>query len=129
MHRHGFKGRKLSRKRDPRKALIKGLATAVVEYQVITTTMPKAKEVVPYLERLITKAKAGGLHNRRQIIRRLSTVESAHKLVDRLAPQMTSRVSGHLRLTKLKARRGDNAPMVKISFVDEFKSTTEVKDA
>ena len=68
MHRHGYQGRKLHRERDQRQALIKGLADSLVKYESIETTLPKAKEVVPYLEKLITKAKKGDLHNRRQVI-------------------------------------------------------------
>ena len=124
MHRHGYQGRKLGRQRDARRALIKGLATAVVDHQTIKTTLPKAKEVVPYLEKLITKAKRGSLHDRRQIIAKLSTVTSAHKLVDELAPQLTKRTSGHLKIAKLPARRGDQAAMAQVSFVDQFKTAS-----
>ena len=122
MHRHGYQGRKLGRKRDARRALIKGLATAVVDHQTITTTLAKAKEVVPYLEKLITKAKKGSLHDRRQIISKLASLSSAHKLVDELAPQLSKRSSGHLRISKLPARRGDQAAMAQVSFVDKIKS-------
>ena len=87
MHRHGYKGRKFGRERDQRNALIKGLADSLVKYEKIETTLPKAKEVVPYIEKLITKAKKGDLHNRRQVIAGLQTPESAHKLVDELAPR------------------------------------------
>src|ERR1044072_3423327 len=109
MHRHGYKGRKLHRESGPRKALVKGLADSLVKYESIETTLPKAKEVVPYLEKLITKAKKGYLHNRRQGVRGLQTVASAHKLVDEIAPKLHGRVSGHLRIEKTGSRRGDNA--------------------
>ena len=82
MHRHGYKGRKFGRERDQRRALLKGLAESLIIYQSIETTLPKAKEVVPYAEKLITKAKKGGLHNRRQVIAKLQTIESAQKLFD-----------------------------------------------
>src|SRR5580700_1576435 len=121
MHRHGYQGRKLNRERDQRRALIKGLADSLVKYESIETTLPKAKEVVPYVEKLITKAKKGDLHNRRQVISGLQTVESAHKLVDELAPKMGTRVSGHLRIEKTHARRGDNSQLARVSFVDDFK--------
>src|SRR5204863_2191108 len=107
MHRHGYQGRKLNRERDQRRALIKGLADSLVKYESIETTLPKAKEVVPYVEKLITKAKKGDLHNRRQVISDLQTIESAHKLVDQLAPKMMGRTSGHLRIVKTRTRRGD----------------------
>ena len=120
MHRHGYKGFKLGRERDQRRALIKGLATQLVEHESIETTLPKAKALMPYAEKLITKAKKGGLHNRRQIRSSLTTVEATHKLVDEIAPKLTGRDSGHLRIVKTDARRGDNAPMARISFVDDL---------
>ncbi|MHB1864658.1 MAG: 50S ribosomal protein L17 [Candidatus Saccharimonadales bacterium] len=121
MHRHGYQGRKLHRQRDQRRALIKGLADSLIKYQKIETTKAKAKEVVPYVEKLITKAKKGDLSSRRQIISSLQTLESAHKLVDELAPRMKSRASGHLRIKLSKTRIGDNAQLVTVSFVDELK--------
>ena len=126
MHRHGYKGRKLHRERDQREALIKGLADSLIKYESIETTLPKAKEVVPYVEKLITKAKKGDLHNRRQVISKLQTVESAHKLVDNIAPQLGARNSGHLRIEKTVARRGDNAAMARVSFVDDLKKAAPV---
>lgn len=121
MHRHGYKGRKLHRERDQRGALIKGLAESLVVYESIETTLPKAKEVVPYMEKLITKAKKGDLHNRRQVVAGLHTIASAHKLVDEIAPKLTHRSSGHLRIKKTSFRRGDNTQMARISFVDNLK--------
>lgn len=120
MHRHGYKGKKFNRERDQRRALVKGLADSLVKYESIETTLPKAKQVVPYVEKLITKAKKGDLHNRRQVISGLQTVASAHKLVDELAPKMAGRTSGHLRITKTVLRRGDNAQLAKVSFVDDL---------
>ena len=122
MHRHQYKGRKLHRERDQREALVKGLADSLVKYESIETTLPKAKEVVPYVEKLITKAKKGDLHNRRQVISGLQTVASAHKLVDEIAPKLKGRVSGHLRITRTTLRRGDNAQMARVSFVDDLTS-------
>jgi large subunit ribosomal protein L17 len=129
MHRHGYKGRKFHRQRDQRRALIKGLADSLVKYESIETTLPKAKEIVPYMEKLITKAKKGDLHNRRQVISGLQTIESAHKLVDEIAPKLSSRNSGHLRITKTAARRGDNTLMAKVSFVDDLKVAPVSKSA
>lgn len=122
MHRHGYKGRKFSRQKDQRRALVKGLASNLIEHGKITTTTPKAKELVPYVEKLITKAKKGDLHNRRQVISKLANVETGHKLVDEIAPQLTKRDSGHLRITKQDNRRGDNAQLATVSFVDEIQS-------
>src|SRR5258708_22561000 len=121
MHRHGYQGRKFHREQGPRTALMKGLADSLVRDESIETTLPKAKEVVPYLERLITKAKKGDLHNRRQIISSLQTLASAHKLVDEIAPKLTGRTSGHLRIVKTRTRRGDLAQLARISFVDDLK--------
>jgi large subunit ribosomal protein L17 len=120
MHRHGYKGRKFGRERDQRSALIRGLAESLVLRESIETTLPKAKETLSYTEKLITKAKKGGLHNRRQIIAGLSTLEAAHKLVDEIAPKLKARDSGHLRLEKTGLRRGDAAQLARISFVDDL---------
>jgi large subunit ribosomal protein L17 len=122
MHRHGYKGRKFGRETDQRRALIKGLADSLVKYESIETTLEKAKEVAPYVEKLITKAKKGDLHNRRQVISGLQTLTSAHKLVDEIAPKLGGRVSGHLRIVKTRTRRGDNAQLAKVSFVDDLTS-------
>jgi large subunit ribosomal protein L17 len=121
MHRHGYKGRKFGRETDQRRALIKGLADSLVIRESIETTLPKAKEVLMYTEKLITKAKKGGLHNRRQVISGLHTLEAAHKLVDDIAPKLKDRTSGHLRIEKTDLRRGDAAQMAVISFVDDLK--------
>src|SRR5689334_23223253 len=129
MHRHGYVGRKFGRERDQRRALLKGLADSLIKYESIETTLPKAKEVVPYVEVLITKAKKGDLHNRRQIIASLQTVESAHKLVDDIAPKLIGRNSGHLRIERTGFRRGDNAETAKISFVDDLKEAPVAKAA
>jgi len=122
MHRHGYKGRKFHRERDQREALVKGLAESLIIYEKIETTLPKAKEVVPYVEKLITKAKKGDLHNRRQIMSKLHMVSTTHKLVDEIAPKLNGRNSGHLRVERTKLRRGDNAQMAEVSFVDDLKA-------
>lgn len=121
MHRHGYKGRKFGRERDQRRALLKGLADSLIKYESIETTLPKAKELVPYTEKLITKAKKGDLHNRRQVISKLQTLDSAHKLVDEIAPKLAGRTSGHLRIERTTTRRGDNAQLARVSFVDDLK--------
>jgi large subunit ribosomal protein L17 len=121
MHRHGYKGKKFGRETDQRRALIKGLADSLVIRESIETTLPKAKEVASYTEKLITKAKKGGLHNRRQVISSLQTLEAAHKLFDEMAPKLMSRTSGHLRVEKTILRRGDAAQLARVSFVDDLK--------
>jgi large subunit ribosomal protein L17 len=129
MHRHGYKGRKFQRERDQRRALVKGLADSLVKYESVETTLPKAKEIVPYVEKLITKAKKGDLHNRRQVIADLQTVASAHKLVDEIAPKLKGRDSGHLRIERTRVRRGDNTQMARVSFVDDLKEAPVAKAA
>ena len=126
MHRHGYQGRKFGRERDQRRALLKGLATSLVEYGKIETTLPKAKETQRYIEKLITKAKKGDLANRRMVIAGLSTQEAAFKLVDEIAPQLTSRVSGYTRVVRTRLRVGDGSQMATISFVDELKPVEKV---
>ncbi len=110
---------------------MKGLADSLVIHGKIETTLPKAKEIVPYVEKLITKAKIGDLHNRRQIISSLNTLSAAHKLVDDIAPQLKNRTSGHLRIKKGDFRRGDNAEMATVEFVDKIseKETDEKSEA
>lgn len=121
MHRHGYKGRKFGRERDQRRALMKGLATSLIEHEEIETTLPKAKELVRYIEKLITKAKKGDLASRRQVIAKVSTRDAAYKLVDVIAPQLTGRTSGHVRVQRTRLRVGDAAQMATISFVDDIK--------
>ena len=82
---------------------------------------------MPYVEKLITKAKKGDLHNRRQVISGLQTIASAHKLVDEIAPKLKGRVSGHLRIEKTSSRRGDNAQLARVSFVDDLKEAPVAK--
>lgn len=120
MHRHGYKGRKLGRERDQRKALLKGLATSLVMEESIETTLPKAKELVRYIEKLITKAKKGDLANRRAVIAGLNTQVAAVKLVDQIAPQLAHRTSGHVRVERTRLRVGDGAQMAVIEFVDDL---------
>jgi len=123
MHRHGYKGRKFGRERDQRRALLKGLATSLVEHGKIETTLPKAKELVRYIEKLITKAKKGDLANRRAVIAGLSTQAAAFRLVDVIAPQLAGRTSGHVRVERTRLRVGDGAQMATIAFVDEISDT------
>ena len=130
MHRHGYRGRKLGRQRDQRRALLKGLATSLVMEESIETTFSKAKELVRYIEKLITKAKKGNLANRRAVIAGLSTQVAAVKLVDQIAPQLTGRTSGHVRVERTRLRVGDGAQMAIVEFVDELKPMPKaVKEA
>ena len=122
MHRHGYQGRKFGRERDQRRALMKGLATSLVEHGRIETTLPKAKELKRHIEKIITKAKQGDLAGRRQVIAALSTRAAAYKLVDEIAPQLAHRTSGHVRVQRTRLRIGDGAQLAVIEFVDELKS-------
>lgn len=121
MHRHGYTGRKFGRERDQRKALLKGLTTSLFEHGKIETTLPKAKDLRPVAEKLITTARKGDLSARRKVISSVSKLEVANKLVDEIAPQLKNREGGYLRIVKTDNRRGDNAEMAIVEFVDELK--------
>ena len=128
MHRHGYKGRKFGRETDQRLALKRGLVCALINYQTITTTLARAKEIRRITEKLITMAKKGDLHNRRLIIARLNDIDTADLLVDVIAPQI-KRDSGYLRIEHAGYRRGDNAEMGTISFVDDIDFEAEAPNA
>ena len=119
MHRHGYKGRKFGRETDQRQALMRGLMCSLIKYQSITTTLARAKEMRRYTEKLITIAKKGGLANRRILISRLNDIEVADLLMDKIAPQI-KRDSGYLRIERAGFRKGDNAELATISFVDDI---------
>ena len=117
MHRHGYKGRKFGRKTDQRRALMRGLMCALIENQSITTTLARAKEMRRDTEKLITIAKKGGLANRRLLISKLNSIDTANLLMDVVAPQI-KHDSGYLRIERAGFRKGDNAELGTISFVD-----------
>ena len=121
MHRNAYKSRKFGRERDQRRALLKGLAESLVVYESIETTSSKAKELVSYAEKLITKAKKGGLSNRRAIISALQTKTAASKLMDEITPKLKPNPSGHLRIARTVNRRGDNVQLAKVSFLIDDK--------
>ena len=124
MHRHGYKGRKFGRENDQRTALTRGLMRSLIKYKSINTTLAKAKEIRRPTEKLITLAKKGDLASRRLVIARLNDQLLGNELVDRIAPQI-KRNSGFLRIEHAGFRRGDNAEMANISFVDEIKDKEE----
>ena len=128
MHAHGKKGRKFGRETDQRNALTRGLMCSLIKYQTITTTLARAKEIRRMMEKLITMAKKGGLNNRRLVIARLNSVSSGNLLVDVVAPQV-KRDSGYLRIEHAGYRKGDNAEMGTISFVDEIDYSKAEKPA
>ena len=120
MHRHGYKGRKFGRETDQRTALTRGLMRSLFKNKSISTTLAKAKEIRRPAEKLITIAKKGDLTSRRLVIARLNDQLIGNELVDVIAPQL-KRNSGYLRIERNGFRRGDNAEMATISFVDEIK--------
>ena len=128
MHRHSYKGRKFGRETDQRLALMRSLMSALIENQSITTTLARAKEIRRETEKLVTMAKKGGLFNRRLIIARLNSVPDGNLLVDVVAPQV-KRNSGYLRIERSGYRKGDNAEMATISFVDEIDYSKAQKPA
>lgn len=124
MHRHGYKGRKFGRETDQRTALTRGLMRSLFKHKSINTTLAKAKEIRRPAEKLITIAKKGDLAARRTVIARLNDQETGNELIDVIAPQI-KRNSGYLRIERTGFRRGDNAEMATISFVDEIKDTVK----
>jgi len=124
---YGQARRKFGRERDHRRSLIKNLADSLISHESIVTTLPKAREIVSYTERLITKAKVGDLHSRRQVISGLATKQAASKLVDELVPLLGARSSGYFKVEASGWRRGDQAAMAKVSFVDDLSKKTPVK--
>lgn len=124
MHRHQYKGRKLKREAGARKALLRNLTSQVILHEKITTTLEKAKEVRPVVEKLITKAKRGTLADRRFVGAFLSHKDKAlEKLFAELGPLYKDRKGGYTRITKLPSRAGDNANMAQIELLETEKLT------
>ncbi|HYD46419.1 MAG TPA: 50S ribosomal protein L17, partial [Phenylobacterium sp.] len=115
-------GRKLNRTASHRKAMFKNMAASLVEHEQIVTTLPKAKELRPFVEKLVTLAKRGDLHARRQAISHVRDVDQVGKLFATLGPRYKDRNGGYLRVLKAGYRYGDNAPMAVIEFVDRDES-------
>ncbi|WP_032112414.1 50S ribosomal protein L17 [Candidatus Paracaedibacter symbiosus] len=120
--RHALKGRKLNRTSSHRKALFSNLAQALITREQITTTLPKAKDLRPYVEKLITLGKQGTLHSRRLAASRLRDEASAQKLTTTLAERYADRNGGYVRIIKAGFRYGDNAPLAIIELVDRDES-------
>jgi large subunit ribosomal protein L17 len=129
MHRHGYIGRKLQLEAGPRRALIRGQVTSLVLHEAITTTEAKAKEVAPYFERLVTHAKKGTLASGRALRRELLTENATQKMLQELVPAFEDRRGGYTRIIKLANRRGDNAPMARLSLVLNDMPKAETKAA
>ncbi len=116
--RHGMGHRKLGRTSSHRKAMFANMAAALIKHEQIKTTLPKAKELRPYVEKLITLGKRGDLHARRQAIAALRDLTQVRKLFETLGPRYAERQGGYTRVLKAGFRYGDAAPMAVIEFVD-----------
>jgi large subunit ribosomal protein L17 len=120
--RHALKGRKLNRTSSHRKAMFSNLAQALIKHEQITTTLPKAKDLRPIVEKLITLGKRGTMHARRQAFAQLRCEEVTSKLAGTLAARYAERKGGYTRIIKAGFRYGDNAPLAIIELVDRDES-------
>lgn len=116
--RHGFRGRRFSRTVAHRKSMFANMSAALITHEQIVTTLPKAKDLRPVVEKLITLGKRGDLHARRQAIAQVRDVDVVRKLFEVIGPRYKSRNGGYLRIMKAGFRYGDNAAMAVIEFVD-----------
>ena len=116
--RHRNRGRKLNRTPSHRQAMFANMAMALVKHEQIKTTLPKAKELRPIVEKLVTLAKRGDLHARRLLVAKTRDEATARKLIDTLGPRYAGRPGGYVRVLKAGFRYGDNAPMAIIEFVE-----------
>jgi large subunit ribosomal protein L17 len=116
--RHGFAHRKLNRTAEHRRAMFANLAAALIKHEQITTTLPKAKDLRPIVEKLVTLGKRGGLHARRQALSELRDAAMVKKLFEVLGPRYKARSGGYTRVMKAGFRFGDSAPLGVIEFVD-----------
>ena len=120
--RHGKAHRKLNRTHEHRAAMFANMAAALIKHEQITTTLPKAKELRPVVEKLVTLGKRGDLHARRQAIAQIRDVAMVKKLFDVLGPRYKERNGGYCRILKAGFRYGDSAPVAVIEFVDRDES-------
>ncbi len=116
--RHGNAHRKLGRTSSHRTAMFANMAASLIKHEQIVTTLPKAKELRPFVEKLVTLAKRGDLHARRQAISQVRDIAQVGKLFTSLGPRYAERQGGYIRVLKAGYRYGDNAPMAVIEFVD-----------
>ena len=116
--RHAKAGRKLNRTSSHRTAMFANMAASLIEHEQIVTTLPKAKELRPLVEKLVTLAKRGDLHARRVAASRLRDEAMVHKLFETIGPRYAERQGGYTRVLKAGFRYGDNAPVAVIEFVD-----------
>jgi large subunit ribosomal protein L17 len=123
------KGPRLGGSSSHQKALLANLATALFEHGRIKTTEPKARALRPYAEKLITHAKKGALHNRREVLKSIRDKDVVHALFEEIGPFFADREGGYTRIIKVEARKGDNAPMAVIELVREKTVTSEADRA
>ncbi len=123
------KGPRLGGSSSHQKALLANLATSLFEHGRIKTTEPKARALRPYAEKLITHAKKGTLHNRREVMKKIRDKDVVHVLFDQIGPFFADRNGGYTRIIKVEARKGDNAPMAVIELVREKTVTSEANRA
>ena len=123
------KGPRLGGSSSHQKALLANLATSLFEHGRIKTTEPKARALRPYAEKLITHAKKGALHNRREVMKKIRDKDVVHALFAEIAPFYADREGGYTRIIKVEARQGDNAPMAVIELVREKTVTSEANRA
>ncbi|EDQ32161.1 ribosomal protein L17 [Hoeflea phototrophica DFL-43] len=126
--RHGNSGRKLNRTSSHRKAMFANMAASLIEHEQIVTTLPKAKEIRPIVEKLVTLGKRGDLHARRQAISQIRDNDAVRKLFDTIATRYATRNGGYIRIMKAGFRTGDNAPMAVVEFVDRDVDAKGAKD-
>lgn len=116
--RHGFRGRRFNRTAEHREAMFANMSAALIKHEQIVTTLPKAKDLRPVVEKLVTLGKKGGLHARRQAMAQVRDETQVKKLFDVLAARYKDRKGGYLRIMKAGFRYGDSAPMAVIEFVE-----------
>jgi len=116
--KHAIKGRKLNRNTAHRKALMRNLSIALLEKEIIKTTLPKAKELRPFVEKLITIAKKNSVENRRQLVSILGNEKIVERIYKEITPRISDRKGGYTRILKFGYRVGDKAPMAIIELVD-----------
>jgi large subunit ribosomal protein L17 len=123
------KGPRLGGSSSHQKAILANLATALFEHGRIKTTEPKARALRPYAEKLITHAKKGTLHNRREVLKKIRDKDIVHSLFAEIGPFFADRNGGYTRIIKVEPRKGDNAPMAVIELVQEKTVTSEAERA
>ena len=126
--RHGNTGRKLNRTSSHRKAMFANLAAALIRHEQIATTLPKAKELKPIVDRLVTLGKRGDVHARRLAIARIRDEDAVKKLFETLGPRYESRPGGYTRVLKAGYRYGDSAPMAVIELVERDREAKGAED-